>query len=96
MLRALHDGLAASQAFVARLLGYDLLEAFVFEATLQNGLECRLTGLYAVHEERLRALDDAALLDLHRHGDLEPLYMAVASIAQFRHLLDRMQRRHAG
>ncbi|WP_164640258.1 SapC family protein, partial [Pseudomonas viridiflava] len=48
------------------------------------------------HEERLRALGDEALLSLHKHGDLEPLYMAVASIAQFRHLLDRMNRRHAG
>ncbi|MBB5863734.1 SapC family protein [Xanthomonas sp. 3058] len=96
VLRTLHDGLAASDAFVARLLAYALLEPFVFEATLQDGQHCSLTGLYVVHEERLRALDDVALLDLHRHGDLEPLYMALASIAQFRHLLDRMQRRHAG
>ncbi|RBD01360.1 peptidase, partial [Xanthomonas oryzae pv. oryzae] len=86
VLRTLHDGLAASDAFVERVLRYDLLEPFVFEATLNNGLECRLAGLYVVHEERLRALDEAALLELHRHGDLEPLYMAVASIAQFRHL----------
>ncbi|RBB25850.1 SapC family protein, partial [Xanthomonas oryzae] len=84
VLRTLHDGLAASDAFVERVLRYDLLEPFVFEATLNNGLECRLAGLYVVHEERLRALDEAALLELHRHGDLEPLYMAVASIAQFR------------
>ncbi|RBC02270.1 peptidase, partial [Xanthomonas oryzae pv. oryzae] len=90
VLRTLHDGLAASDAFVERVLRYDLLEPFVFEATLNNGLECRLAGLYVVHEERLRALDEAALLELHRHGDLEPLYMAVASIAQFRHLLERM------
>ncbi|KGR55472.1 SapC family protein [Xanthomonas vasicola] len=96
VLRTLHDGLVASTAFVERALRYDLLEPFVFEATLNNGLECRLAGLYVVHEERLRALDDAALLDLHRHGDLEPLYMAMASIAQFRHLLERMNRRHAG
>ncbi|KOR42389.1 peptidase [Xanthomonas oryzae] len=96
VLRTLHDGLAASDAFVERVLRYDLLEPFVFEATLNNGLECRLAGLYVVHEERLRALDEAALLELHRHGDLEPLYMAVASIAQFRHLLERMNRRHAG
>ncbi|RBB16173.1 SapC family protein, partial [Xanthomonas oryzae] len=88
VLRTLHDGLAASDAFVERVLRYDLLEPFVFEATLNNGLECRLAGLYVVHEERLRALDEAALLELHRHGDLEPLYMAVASIAQFRHLLE--------
>lgn len=96
VLRTLHDGLVASTAFVERALRYDLLEPFVFEATLNNGLECRLAGLYVVHEERLRALDDAALLELHRHGDLEPLYMAVASIAQLRHLLERMNRRHAG
>ncbi|AZR25062.1 peptidase [Xanthomonas vasicola] len=96
VLRTLHDGLVASTAFVERALRYDLLEPFVFEAALNNGLECRLAGLYVVHEERLRALDDAALLDLHRHGDLEPLYMAMASIAQFRHLLERMNRRHAG
>ncbi|MEJ8432754.1 SapC family protein [Xanthomonas oryzae] len=95
VLRTLHDGLAASDAFVERVLRYDLLEPFVFEATLNNGLECRLAGLYVVHEERLRALDEAALLELHRHGDLQPLYMAVASIAQFRHLLERMNRRHA-
>ncbi|RWU13813.1 peptidase [Xanthomonas phaseoli pv. manihotis str. CIO151] len=96
VLRTLHDGLAASTGFVERALRYDLLEPFVFQATLNNGLECRLAGLYVVHEERLRALNDAALLELHRHGDLEPLYMAVASIAQLRHLLERMNRRHAG
>ncbi|RBK66004.1 peptidase, partial [Xanthomonas oryzae pv. oryzae] len=55
VLRTLHDGLAASDAFVERVLRYDLLEPFVFEATLNNGLECRLAGLYVVHEERLRA-----------------------------------------
>ncbi|ATS22863.1 peptidase [Xanthomonas phaseoli pv. phaseoli] len=96
VLRTLHDGLVASTGFVERALRYDLLEPFVFQATLNNGLECRLAGLYVVHEERLRALNDAALLELHRHGDLEPLYMAVASIAQLRHLLERMNRRHAG
>lgn len=96
VLRTLHDGLAANDAFVERVLRYDLLEPCVFEATLNNGLECRLAGLYVVHEERLRTLDDAALVELHRHGDLEPLYMAVASIAQLRHLLERLNRRHAG
>lgn len=96
LLRTLHDGLAASDAFVERLLRYELLEPFVFEATLDNGLDCRLAGLHTVHEERLRTLGNTALLDLHRHGDLEPLYMAVASIAQFRHLLERLNRRHAG
>ncbi|PPU78552.1 peptidase [Xanthomonas cucurbitae] len=96
LLRTLHDGLAASDAFVERAQRYELLEPFVFEATLDNGLDCRLAGLYTVHEERLRALGNTALLDLHRHGDLEPLYMAVASIAQLRHLLERLNRRHAG
>lgn len=38
VLRTLHDGLAASDAFVEHVLRYDLLEPFVFEATVNNGL----------------------------------------------------------
>ncbi|KAB7764230.1 peptidase [Xanthomonas maliensis] len=95
VLRTLHDGLLATQAFVARISAHGLLEPFTFEATLESGVACRLAGLYTVHEERLRSLDAATVAELHHHGDLEPLYMAVASIAQFRHLLDRLNRRHA-
>lgn len=94
VLRALHEGLQATPAFIDALLAHDLLESFVLDIQLDNGSEHRLAGFYTIHEERLRALDGAALERLHRHGHLEPIYMAVASLAHFRDLIDRANRRN--
>jgi hypothetical protein len=48
-----------------------------------------------VHEERLAQLPDAALIELHRAGYLQPTYMAIASLGYFRDLIDRVRRRRA-
>jgi hypothetical protein len=94
VLRALHEGLQATPAFIDALLAHDLLESFVLDIQLDDGSEHRLAGFYTIHEERLRALDGAALERLHRQGHLEPVYMAVASLAHLRDLIDRVNRRH--
>lgn len=94
VLRALHEGLQATPAFIDALLAHDLLESFVLDIQLDDGSEHRLAGFYTIHEERLRALDGVALDRLHRQGHLEPVYMAVASLAHFRDLIDRVNRRH--
>lgn len=94
VLRALHEGLQATPAFIDALLAHDLLESFVLDIQLDDGSEHRLAGFYTIHEERLRALEGAALDRLHRQGHLEPVYMAVASLAHFRDLIDRVNRRH--
>ena len=96
MLLTLHDGLAAVPAFVDALLQHELLESFALDVELDDGSLNRLVGFYTINEERLRALDGAALQQLHRAGHLEPVYMAVASVSRFRDLIDRMNRRHAG
>jgi hypothetical protein len=94
VLRALHEGLQATPAFIEALLAHDLLESFVLDIQLDDGSEHRLAGFYTIHEERLRALDGAALERLHRQGHLEPIYMAIASLAHFRDLIDRVNRHH--
>ena len=94
VLRALHEGLQATLAFIDALLAHDLLESFVLDIQLDDGSEHRLAGFYTINEERLRALDGAALERLHRQGYLEPVFMAVASLAHLRDLIDRVNRRH--
>lgn len=94
VLRALHEGLQATPAFIDALLAHDLLESFVLDIQLDDGSEHRLAGFYTINEERLRALDGAALERLHRQGHLEPVFMAVASLAHLRDLIDRVNRRH--
>ncbi|MBB1062096.1 SapC family protein [Marilutibacter spongiae] len=92
MLRTLHDGLEATPAFVDALLRHDLLESFVLDVQLDDGAQHRLAGFYTVQEDRLRALDSDAFLALHRDGHLEPLYMVLASLAQLRVLIERINR----
>ena len=92
MLLALHDGVRATPAFVDALLQHALLETFVLDIELDRGEQFRLAGFYAIHEERLRALDGAALAALNAAGHLEAIYMAIASLSHLRGLIDRMNR----
>lgn len=96
VLLTLHNGLARVPAFIDALLALDLLESFVLDVELDNGSVNRLVGYYTINEERLRTLDAQALGDLHAAGHLEPVFMAVASVSNFRGLIDRMNRSRAG
>jgi hypothetical protein len=91
VLQALHDGVSATPAFIAALLENQLLESFVLDVELDDGAQHRLSGFYTVHEERLRALGGDALQALHRAGYLEAAYMAVASLAHLRQLIEWMK-----
>lgn len=95
MLFTIHQGLQSNNAFVAALLKHELLESFVFDIELDDGSLNRLAGFYTIHEERLAALKDDAVAELHRAGWLQPAYMALASLAQFRRLIDRKNARNA-
>jgi hypothetical protein len=93
MLGALHEGIAATTAFVDALQGLDLLESFVLDVGHRDGSSSRLAGFYTVNEERVRALDGVAVSQLHAQGFLEPMYMVVASTVHFRDLIERRNRR---
>lgn len=95
VLLALHDGLSTTTAFVDALVELQLLESFVLDVELDDGSQNRLAGFHTIAEDRLRALDGAALERLHRAGWLESVYMVVASLSHFRALIERMNRRHA-
>ncbi|KQQ47677.1 peptidase [Duganella sp. Leaf126] len=92
MLFTLHEGMLAMADFIAALQAHALLEPFTFEVELADGSERRLGGLYTINEEVLAALDATALDRLHRAGYLLPIYMVVASLSNFRALIDRNNR----
>lgn len=88
-LGALDAGYQAMQDFVIALQRHQLIEPLTLEITLADGSTNRLVGFHAVDEDRLRALDAAALGELHREGHLMPLFMAVASIGNVAKLIAR-------
>lgn len=89
VLLTIHQGLQTTPGFIGALLEHELLESFVFDIELDDGSQNRLAGFYTIHEERLAALDGAALGRLHRAGYLQPIYMVIASMSQFRALIAR-------
>ncbi|MYN05276.1 peptidase [Pseudoduganella sp. DS3] len=95
-LLAIHQGLQQAGGFLAALQEHQLLEPFVLDIELDDGTPYRLAGCHTINEERLAALPGAALENLHRAGYLQPIYMVLASISNFRTLIERKNRRHAG
>lgn len=96
VLLAIHQGIAGIQPFMAALLEHELLESFVLDVQLANGSQNRLAGFYSIHEERLLGLGGAVLERFNRAGYLQAIHMAIASLSQFRALIERMNRRNAG
>jgi hypothetical protein len=92
VLRTLHDGLDAARGFTAALLELELLESFVLDIELDDGSQNRLGGFYTINEERLLSLPGERLERLNRAGYLQAIYMALASLSQFRGLIDRKNR----
>lgn len=96
VLLAIHQGIAGVQPFVAALVEHELLESFVLDVQLANGSQNRLTGFYAINEERLLGLSGVVLERFNRAGYLQAIHMAIASLSQFRALIERMNKRNAG
>jgi hypothetical protein len=67
----------------------------VLDIELDDGSQNRLAGFYTIHEERLAALKPEQLGRLHEAGYLQAIYMAVASLSQFRELIERKNRLNA-
>ena len=89
MLAAIHQGLAATNPFVAALVEHELLESFVLDIQFRDGVQQRLTGFHTIREEKLATLGPEALAKLHQKGHLQAIFMVIASLAHFRDLIER-------
>jgi len=91
----LDGGYQRTGEFFAAMARHELLEPLTLEIELDDGSINRLVGFHAVDEEKLQALDGAALGELHAAGHLMPLFMAVASVGKFSTLVTRKNARIA-
>lgn len=95
MLLAIHRGLQDTPALLAALLQHELLESFVLDVELNDGSQNRLVGFHTINEDRLAALGADAVAALHQAGHLQSIYMVLASLSNFRLLIDRKNAAHA-
>jgi len=89
VLATIHQGNETNQVFSRLLVGLDLVEPSAMEFTLSNGEKHTLSGMHIINEERLSALNGDALETLHQKGLLKSIYMMLASMPNFRKLIDR-------
>jgi len=95
MLAMIHEGIAVTAPFMAALQEYNLLESFALDIRFRDGTEHRFAGFYTVQEDRLNALDGGALGKLHERGYLQAIYMIIASLSNFRALIERASKLNA-
>jgi hypothetical protein len=81
-----------TRAFCQRLAEQKLLKSMQVDATLPSGRHMAVDGFMTVDEERLKALPDATVIELHRNGMLALLNLHLASLANMRHLVERKGR----
>ena len=77
-----------TRGFTARLAALELLQPLQADATLPDGTRLTVEGFRVVDEDRLRALPDAEVLELHRSGMLMLVHLHRASLARMRHLVE--------
>ena len=79
-----------TQAFCKKVMDLDLLEPMRAQITLNTGEQMALEGFMAINRERLKQLTGEQLADLAKADELELFYLHLASMKNFRGMVDRV------
>jgi hypothetical protein len=93
ILEGIHTGVEASKVMFAELERFNLIEPVKVEVKVSDEEHYDLVGLYTISEERLRALDGEALVQLNRSGLLHGAYLVLSSMNNMKKLIDLKQNR---
>jgi hypothetical protein len=86
-LSAIYTGVEPNRHMLATFGKLGLIEPFNINLKLNNGAVNQLSGFYTLHEEKLAALGEADIVDLHKKRFLEPAYLIIASLVNMKKLL---------
>ncbi len=87
-LVALDAGEATTSTMVNALHAAGVLTERALQAILPNGRQMELTGFLSVDENKLNALEDKVVADLHRQGALAMAYLHLLSLRKFKDLMN--------
>jgi hypothetical protein len=92
LLAAIDEGVAATPAFIAAIQEFNLLEGFALDIRFTDGSQKRFTGFHTIQEDRLKELGAEALGKLHSQGHLQAVFMVIASMSNYREMIERASR----
>lgn len=88
ILLARHKGSESLEPMIAAFLKYDLLERVRLEIDLNHGTAIKFDAGYTVNIEKLTALENDAVVELHRAGFLSLAYNVADSVNNIQRLID--------
>ncbi|WP_039913358.1 SapC family protein [Cellvibrio mixtus] len=88
VLLARHKGSELLEPMIEAFLKYDLLERVRLEIDLGHGTTIKFDAGYTVHIEKLTALENDAVVELHRSGFLSLAYNVADSVNNIQRLID--------
>jgi len=89
VLSALHEGRDQATLLSELLVGLELVESVELDIEFDDGSRHQLRGLSTINEDRLRGLNGGALEALHQKGQLQSVYMLLASLPNLAMLIER-------
>jgi hypothetical protein len=89
MLLVISEGVPVSKAMFDRFISLDLMEPFKLNVEFNDGAKHELMGNYTINEEKLYQLSPEILHKLNTSGYLFSAYMVIASMGNFRKLIDK-------
>ncbi|WP_372771382.1 SapC family protein [Pseudoalteromonas sp.] len=89
LMEAIHNGVEKSAHFIETLLGYELIEQFTLDVTLNDGSQNQMLGFYTINEDKLAELSDEQTLNLVKLGYLQAIYFIIASHGNIAELVKR-------
>ena len=93
ILVAIYQGQQQTNEFVELMLKYDLIESFTLKVELNDATQNQLQGFYTINENTLNGLSAEVITELMASGYLQAAYMVIASMSNFRSLIERKNRR---
>ncbi len=86
-LGRLYENEKMTENFIKELEENDLLQELELKVDLSNGEKKKLTGLFTVNEDKVKALADDKVLDFHKRGLFVPIYAMLGSLGQINRLV---------
>lgn len=80
---------ARTKAFCARLIELDLLRGMKADISMPDGSTLSLDGFLVIDQDKLQALPDAVVLELHRGGMFGLIHAHLSSMGNLQALVER-------
>ena len=86
-LGRLYENEKMTENFIKELEESDLLQELELNINFANGEKKKLTGIFTVSEDKVKALADDKVLDFHKRGLFVPIYAMLGSLGQINRLV---------